>query len=507
MRLRHLFLALGTSSLLVLSTAGLVEATSPAPVTRAAFVADLARALNVTPERSAAQTFRDLRPGTADYGFVEAAAHLGWVKGAAGHRFLPTTALSREAMAKILVLAVGLGPKAIQMSGATPHFPDAASIAPWARADVAVAQSAGLLKGLPNGLFDPSAFVTPSQAHWAIFHALHYLASQPGNIMQLQTTSVVASTVDATNGDRNPYGMAYDGYAGTSSAPNPYFGDLLVGNFSNKSGTMGLGTTVEAVNPSTGAVTRFTGTASGPAALAVSPKGPLWIANFGSSGANGNVEVTTPTGGLFPSGGSTITSSSLDGPWGQAFVPGQTPAFLVTGALNGTIDAMYGFVPPAFNTATKFIQIGSDLATNHNPTDPQGPQGMVYDAATGKIYVTDTADSSIRAYTWSGPATADQGTGTLIMKGGALRRPVGIALDPVNGNLLVVNQGDNNLVEIALSGHTATVVGQRVLDHAAVNPTTGAGSALFGIVATDGPSHTLDVYYTDDRTNTVNVLR
>ncbi|WP_020375369.1 hypothetical protein [Sulfobacillus thermosulfidooxidans] len=329
-----------------------------------------------------------------------------------------------------------------------------------------------------------------------------------GNISQLNTIMTVASTVDSTNGDQNPYGLTFDSFKGTSQAPNPFYGDLLVSNFSNKAGTNGDGTTIEAINPMTGAVKTFASTADGPVALAVSPKGPLWIANFGTNGTNGNDEVLEPNGKTFPNNGSIITNGNLDGPWGQVFVPNATaPAFFVTNALNGTIDAMYGFAPPNFNTDTKFTEIGSGLAhSGSNANNVQGPQGMVYDPTTHMVYVTDTADNSIRAYYWNGANTPNQGQGQLIYQGGALNAPVGITWDPLNGDLLVVNQGNNNLVEIDLNNGHAFVAGQKVLDNTPVNPQTGAGSALFGVYAMNNNGQ-LNVFFTDDNTNTLDVLK
>ncbi len=327
-----------------------------------------------------------------------------------------------------------------------------------------------------------------------------------GSINSLNTVKTVASTVNASNHDMNPYGLTYDTYAGTSTAPNPYYQDLLVSNFSNAAGTNGSGSTIEAINPSTGKVSTFASNLSGPDALAVSPKGPIWVANFGSNGT-GNDMVLTPGGGQFPNGGSVITSSMLARPWGQVFVPNPTtPAFFVTNALTGTLDAMYGFAPPNFSTDTKFAVIGQGLAHQGTTASTiKGPQGMVYDPWTHMVYVTDTQDNSIRAYSWNGAGTPNQGTGQLIYQNGALKAPVGITFNPLNGDLLVVNQGNNHLVEIRLNNGHAYVVGQKVLDTTPVNPITGAGSALFGVDALVNNGH-LQVFFTNDNTNTVNVL-
>ncbi|MCY0878291.1 MAG: hypothetical protein OWU84_05065 [Firmicutes bacterium] len=356
-----------------------------------------------------------------------------------------------------------------------------------------------------NLMANPGSAVLPNVSYGSTSIATR---ASGGNISTLNTIEPVASTVDAQNGDQNPYGLVIDTYAGTPTAPNPFYGDLLVSNFSNSQGVNGAGTTIEAINPNTGAVTRFSADADGPVALAVSPKGPLWIANFGTNGTNGNDMVLTPAGSLFPNGGSVIQSPLFDGPWGQVFVPNQTaPAFLVTNALNGTIDAMYDFAPPNFNTDTQVSVIGQGLAhMGTNASNVEGPQGMVYDPNTHMVYVTDAADNSIRAFYWNGPGTPNQGQGQLIYQGGALNKPAGITLDPLNGDLLVVNQGNNNLVEIALNNGHAYVAGQKVLDSTPVNPETGAGSALFGVTATVSNGQLL-VYFTDDNTNTVDVLK
>lgn len=373
-------------------------------------------------------------------------------------------------------------------------------------AEVMAGATAGTTDTVSSSALVPSS---GSEVSSEITYGTTWVASRSfsGNISQLHTISTIASTQDATNGDANPYGLTYDNPA-KGPANNPFQGDFLVSNFSNQAGVNGAGTTIEAINPKTGAVTRFAATANGPVSLAVSPLGPLWIANFGTNGTNGNDQVLTPFGGQFPNGGSIITSSYLDGPWGQVFAPSANgPAFLVTNALNGSIDAMYGFSPPNFNTDTKFAVIGQGLAHNGTTASTvQGPQGMVYDSNTHMVYVTDTADNSIRAFYWNGPGTPNQGQGQLIYQGAPLNSPVGITVDPLNGDLLVVNQGNNNLVEIALNNGKAYAAGQTVLDSTPVNPTTGAGSALFGVYAMANQGQ-LEVFFTDDNTNTLDVLK
>lgn len=79
--------------------------------------------------------------------------------------------------------------------------------------------------------------------------------------------------------------------------------------------------------------------------------------------------------------------------------------------------------------------------------------------------------------------------------GAPLNGPLGLTLTRA-GDLLTVNGGDNNLVELNGRG---TVIGIRDLD-----PADPPGGALFGLAVTNHPR---GVYYVNDDTNTLDVLR
>lgn len=70
----------------------------------------------------------------------------------------------------------------------------------------------------------------------------------------------------------------------------------------------------------------------------------------------------------------------------------------------------------------------------------------------------------------------------------------------------MVNQGDNKLLEIAPSadGGEWHIAGTRILDTTKV--VKGVGAALFGLAATTDAAGSLEVYFTNDNTNTVNLL-
>jgi hypothetical protein len=139
----------------------------------------------------------------------------------------------------------------------------------------------------------------------------------------------------------------------------------------------------------------------------------------------------------------------------------------------------------------------------------QGANDPPWLTCRSSSHVTDTADNSIRAFDWTGGATPNQGTGQLVFQGAPLAGPAGITLNPINGNLLVVNTRRNTLVELALGapGAPAHVVAVRLLDNTPVNPRTGRGSALFGVYAVKNAHGQLRVYFTDDNTNTLDVLK
>jgi DNA-binding beta-propeller fold protein YncE len=189
--------------------------------------------------------------------------------------------------------------------------------------------------------------------------------------------------------------------------------------------------------------------------------------------------------------------------FGELF--GLPVAFFSTNVLSGTIDRFTDFHPPNFNDDSVTIQIGSDFAhVGTNITTAFGPQGMIWLPMGDVLYIAVGADSSISALSPVSTSKNDLGSGFTIYQGLPLNKPAGLGFNPENGNLIAVNQGDNRAIEI--NARTGRVVSALLLDKTPVNPLTGAGSALFGVyVALDDDGEVL-VYFTNDNTNTVNVL-
>lgn len=323
----------------------------------------------------------------------------------------------------------------------------------------------------------------------------------------------VASTVDAANADNNPYALAIapTTFTGDGNPAHVQPGDIVVGNF----GATGQGTTFEALRG--GAPVRVyseasaptaagsTVTTAGPVALAFAPNGNLWIANYGASGngSDGNVQIVKPAGIV----ASTFTDPKVIGGWGQVYNGGfgGKSAFFTVNITNGTVARINILAPAVAGGPPTFTfdQITPDLG--HAPTSPGGtpvgPLGLVH-TNDDTLYIADGATNSIIAIPNSTTITA-QSTGTVIYQNNALNQPAGMTLNPVNGDLIIANQKDNNLVEITTAGR---LVGTKTVDPAVVNPATGANSGLFGVTAAKDAAGHLNVYFTDDNTNTVGLL-
>jgi hypothetical protein len=367
-------------------------------------------------------------------------------------------------------------------------------------------------------------------------------APVPNTIGALASNAMVVSTV-APNGDQNPYFLATppQSFTGVNSSTGAMSvlqpGDLLISDFSDASGANN-GTSIMRYSPATGVVSLFyqEHIGSGPVGGAISGAGTLWIANFqpgysnpvdGATTGDGNVVVINANGADFPNGAGIIdngsgatfapTANPLAGPWGQVLAQKAgttTPFFFST---NTDAGAGYiqreEFTPGKFSTE-QLVTIGV-APTGTNAFDAAGPQGMAYDPTNDILYVTDAAANEILAFP-AATTTDAISTAVVVFEGTPLNAPIGLTVNPVNGDLITVNQLDNNMVEIApkLTGNSGSavpvygsVVGVRLVDPTPVSEAAGTGSALFGVLATKDRQGNLNVYYTDSVTNSLNVLK
>jgi sugar lactone lactonase YvrE len=340
-------------------------------------------------------------------------------------------------------------------------------------------------------------------------------ASSGGSFVGGLKQATVASTVPA-NGDVNPYGVAVV----PRSRGDLHAGNVLVSNFNNAANQQGRGTTIVEISPR-GHRQLFASipATSGPGgvglttALVALRSG--WVIVGSLPTADGTAATAAP-GELFvldPWGRvrEVIRGHGIDGPWdATALDLGAVADLFVSNVLTGISGGQ-----PASTTRGNVVRLTLNL-TGAEPrvvastvvatgisvhTDPAalvvGPTGLAL-GRDGTLFVADTANSRIARVPFAvfrhRPVDAGSGAAT-VSADPHLNGPLGLALTP-GGDLLAANGGDNNLVELTQHGRFVAV---RNLDRA--DP---PGGALFGLAVTAYPRQ---VYFVNDDTNTLNVLR
>jgi hypothetical protein len=339
-------------------------------------------------------------------------------------------------------------------------------------------------------------------------------------VAPLNHVQTLGSTVPKV-GDVNPYGIAVVPVSKGALVA----GDVLVSNFNNKKNLQGTGTTIVEVTPK-GHATAFASLSAGSlkgscpggvgltTALAVLRSG--WVI-VGSLPTSNGMSATAKAGCLIVvnSAGKavkTISGGPINGPWDMTAVDqGSKATLFVTNVLNGTVAASpktvdkgtvvriglsTGGSAPAV-TSEKVI--GSDFPER---TDPGalvvGPTGVGL-APNGTLYVANSVANRITAIP-SAMTRSSAVSGSTVSSGGSLNDPLGLMISP-DDDILTVNGGDGNLVEIAPGG---SQVGVKMLDTSPVPPELNGNGTLFGLAAAAGRS---GVYFVDDGTNTLNILR
>ncbi len=365
-----------------------------------------------------------------------------------------------------------------------------------------------------------TALVAGAQAATAAQAEAVQAASTPPAQNQLSSLAdrQVASVV-APNGDNNPYEIAVVPLtAGILTK-----GDVLVADFNSAGSAGGGGTTIMQVNPATGAATVFFAGApvAGPVGIAINPVNDgVWIGDYGAArdGTGANDLLIAATGKLMATFNDTTTSynpstgtgASFLGVWGQAVskVNGAV-SFYYGNAGNATTGTGGGDVwrltphPTGAANGQPVNSTYAQIATGQPQTPAggsaataAGPQGLAYDNATGVLYETNDANNTLYAIPNAASATGPQ-TASVVYQGSALASPQNVVINPLNGDLLIVNGTVNDLVEITPAGQ---VVGTLQLAKGQ------AAGALFGLAASTAPNGSLLLYYTDAADNTLHEL-
>ncbi len=252
------------------------------------------------------------------------------------------------------------------------------------------------------------------------------------------------STVPS-NGDVNPYGVAFiaDNFQ-TGSGPLQH-GDILVSNFNNAQNLQGTGTTIVRI-PATGAPrTFFRGTA--PLGLSTGlgtlQYGFVLVANLPTADGTsataqpGSLLVISNQGKLIQ----TITGSQINGPWDMTLVDrGERAIIFISNALDGTVSRIEFAVSGVGLTELNHYTIASGFMHQGDPAALfDAPTGLVYDPSDDRLYVASTLDNAVFAVNHATKRTTSDGPGDIIYQDNThLHGALAMAEAP-NGHLLVTN--------------------------------------------------------------------
>ena len=339
-------------------------------------------------------------------------------------------------------------------------------------------------------------------------------------VAQFNHVATLGSTVPKI-GDINPYGMAVvPATKGSLKA-----GDILVSNFNDKKNMQGTGTTIMQISPkgrksvfATLTPSNLHGSCPGGVGLttALSVLRSGWVIVGSLPTANG-MSKTAQAGCLIVVNSSgkavkTISGGPIAGPWDMTAVDqGSKATLFVTNVLNGTVAAspktvlLGTIVRIGLSTGGSSPSMTSETVIGNGfpeRTDPGalvvGPTGVAL-GPNGTLYVANSVVNKITAI--SSAMTRTHATrGRTVSSGGNLNDPLGLAIAP-GGDILEVNGSDGNLVELTPGGAQVAV---KMLDTSPVPPGPNGNGTLFGLVPAPGAA---GVYFVDDGTNTLNILR
>jgi hypothetical protein len=274
-----------------------------------------------------------------------------------------------------------------------------------------------------------------------------FAAAQPF----LPTTPSVISTTP-TNGDQNPYGVAFISSDFNTGTGPLQAGDILVANFNNGGNLQGTGTTIVSVDAASGTSTLFftvpnavlggsnTGLST---ALVTLREGFIIVGTVPSSdgaidtSGSGTLLVIDASGNLVD----TITDPNVNGPWDMTIIDkGKKATAFVSNVFAGTVVRLDLLVSPTGVSVANSTVIASGYQhRGDSMAFAVGPTGLVYDPTGGVLYVASTKDNAVYAISDAATTTKNVTKGKLIYSDAThLHGALGLAEAP-NGHLLVTN--------------------------------------------------------------------
>jgi len=335
------------------------------PVTRAQFAALLDAALNLAPASPPTPTFRDVPRSYWGYGVVETAVAAGIIHGTGAGIFGPDRPVTRQDMAVMLANALHLTAVTRDLAAAGTSFADNKAIASYAVGSVSAANRLQLIKGLPDGRFQPAADTTRAQAAQVVYGLMNL---PPRNVAALAAGFAQKIVITAPSSPLDPgqtvtlTAAVYDGQgrllpvqptwsasggtitpSGVLTATLPGQPVIVTAGLNSASGLVQTSATVlvasaSSLNPVTGPPGTV---APGPAAAALSVAVPSPAAITAGGTVTVSVQVLDGQGNPFPADQGraitlTVTSPSYHNGTYAATDTGGTAVFTVSGTLAGT---------------------------------------------------------------------------------------------------------------------------------------------------------------------------
>ena len=323
---------------------------------------------------------------------------------------------------------------------------------------------------------------------------------------------VINSSTIPSNGDLNPYGVAFVplGFPGGGAIAA---GDVLASNFNSSANVQGTGTTIVKLTPRGplappgAAIVFFTSSLPGlSTALGVLRDGFVIVGNVPTTDGmfdtigQGALQVIDRHGHLVQ----TLTDSQfLDGPWDLAVDDhGDHAHIFVSNVLNGTVSRLDVAVGARGLTLLKETAVATGYT--HVPNAAAvvlGPTGLAFDRKTDSLYVASTADNMIYVVPHASSRTNAVTRGAVAFADSHLRGPLALRFAP-NGNLLAAN-GDAVNADIL---HPSEIIeftpqGEFVREY---NVDSSQGGAFGLDTVPEGPFNYAVI---DDVTNSLSVYR
>jgi hypothetical protein len=321
------------------------------------------------------------------------------------------------------------------------------------------------------------------------FTAVNSNAQAPASsILNSLGSPQVLSTVP-TNGDVNPYGVAFV----PPSFPTGGLldaGDILVSNYNNNQNLQGTGTTI--VDFRAGHQTLFFQAPAGSGlstGLAVLKAGFVLVGNMPTTDGTSNTVKPGSLIAIDPQGLVVWTYANkqeINGPWDfTVFDQGSRATVFISNVLSGSIERLVLGLSHGAVSVLSATQISSNYTHRGDPAALEvGPTGLAYDANRDTLYVASADDNAIYAMPDASQVAQNGLRGFRIYSDNLhLHGALALTLAP-NGNLIC----SNNDVINAVAGQPSELVeftrGGVFVGERSVDPSLGGSFGLaFGTVS------------------------